>query len=738
MNKLLLSLLVAVFSISASSQTKTAAGPMRTAVSPTLPITRVILYSNGVAYFERRGIVSGNARIDLDFKQSQIDDVLKSLTVLDLGNGSIGGVSYNSKLPASARKAEIPFTVDALSNENKGLPEVLAQLQGTRVAVTAGGVTAAGSILTVERYDTPKQGDRPAMIDHRVVLASESGDITAVRLSEVRSIKILDESTRGDIGEFASASASARRRDAKTVSITANGDGMREIAVSYTVAAPIWKTTYRVVLDEAGRPFFQGWAIIDNTGDEDWQNVRLSLVSGAPISFIQNLQRPLFRDRPVVPIPDGLNLRPQIYDPEDGSGYGDGTGSGGGMGSGSGAGQGVTVSASAIESLPSQFSDANANYMVSTGLTGRSVSDALVSERSGITAEAEGAEVGDLFEYRIGKPISVQRNRSALIPIIQMQMEGERVSIFRAPAARPAADDDDEEDDEEDDDQASYRAATHRAMNGILLKNTSDMTFEGGPMTILDRDTYAGEALMERLRPKEQRLISFAADLGTLIRIEEGGGREPAKVVKVVDGMLQVHYFKTDKRTYKLANQTDRPKVVYIEHPVRKNWTLSESFAKPDYTTARFYRFRVELAPFASHEVTVGENLGMMDSYGLSTFSPKDLDIFVTGRYIDDSTRLRLGKLIDLRMRINDIDAKIAALDKESEAISTDQQRFRSNIEALAKTPDAKGLIARYIAKAGEQESRLEQIAAERRTLEAEKVKIERDLATEIKNFQIN
>ena len=737
MNKLLLSLLVAVCSISASSQTKTAAGPMRTAVSPTLPITRVILYSNGVAYFERRGIVSGNARIDLDFKQSQIDDVLKSLTVLDLGNGSIGGVSYNSKLPASARKAEIPFTVDALSNENKGLPEVLAQLQGTRVAVAAGGVTAAGSILTVERYDTPKQGDRPAMIDHRVVLASESGDITAVRLSEVRSIKILDESTRGDIGEFASASASARRRDAKTVSITANGDGMREIAVSYTVAAPIWKTTYRVVLDEAGRPFFQGWAIIDNTGDEDWQNVRLSLVSGAPISFIQNLQRPLFRDRPVVPIPDGLNLRPQIYDPEDGSGYGDGTGSGGGMGSGSGAGQGVTVSASAIESLPSQFSDANANYMVSTGLTGRSVSDALVSERSGITAEAEGAEVGDLFEYRIGKPISVQRNRSALIPIIQMQMEGERVSIFRAPAARRAADDDDEDDYEEDDDQASYRAATHRAMNGILLKNTSDMTFEGGPMTILDRDTYAGEALMERLRPKEQRLISFAADLGTLIRIEQNAEREPAKMIKAVGGVLQVHYFKTDKRTYRLSNQTDKPRRLYIEHPVRKDWVLSKTYAQPDYTTARFYRFVVDLPPRSTKDVVVGENLGMMDSYKLLSFSPKDLELFVSGSYLDENIRKRLARLIELRIKLNDLEVKRVQGEKEAETIAEDQERFRENIEALAKTPDAKRLIARYIAKAEAQEARLEEIAAARKAIDAESIGLQREVAAEIKNLEL-
>ncbi len=724
---LFLTLLVCSFPIAGQTGLKPAVG-----VS-TLPIRRVILYSNGIAYIERRGTVTDNAAIDLNFKQSQVDDVLKSMVVLDLGKGSIGSVSYNSSLPASARTAEIPFAIESRSSGG-GLAEVLQQLQGSRVAVVSTKGTFSGAILTVDKRDVPADKERPATVAYQLVLASENGDISAFDLSDIRSLRLVDETTRRNINEFSNATASARMRDAKTITISSVGTGTREIVVSYTIAAPIWKTTYRVVLGEDGKPFFQGWAIIDNTGDESWENVQLSLVSGAPVSFIQNLQRPLYRDRPIIPIADGLNLTPQIYDPEAGVGGGSGSGNGNGDGYGSGIGSG---SGSALQTAVTTgiVGDVNANFMMSSALVGTSVSDALVNQDGGVETAATGAEVGDLFEYKIDRPISVPRNRSALVPIVQTTMEGERVSIFRAPGGSSADSDDD--DDDEDEQTASVKA-NPRAMSGLLLKNVTPMTFEGGPMTILDRDTYAGEGLMERLKPKEQRLISFAADLGTLIRIEEGGGREPAKVVKVVDGMLQVHYFKTDKRTYKLANQTDRPKVVYIEHPVRKNWTLSESFAKPDYTTARFYRFRVELAPFASHEVTVGENLGMMDSYGLSTFSPKDLDIFVTGRYIDDSTRLRLGKLIDLRMRINDIDAKIAALDKESEAISTDQQRFRSNIEALAKTPDAKGLIARYIAKAGEQESRLEQIAAERRTLEAEKVKIERDLATEIKNFQIN
>ena len=198
-----------------------------------------------------------------------------------------------------------------------------------------------------------------------------------------------------------------------------------------------------------------------------------------------------------------------------------------------------------------------------------------------------------------------------------------------------------------------------------------------------------------------------------------------------------MHYFKTEKSLYKLSNQTDRTKVVYIEHPVRKDWVLSENYAKPDYTTARFYRFRVELKPFENREITVGENLGMMDKYGLSTLSPKDLDLFLAARVIDDATRAKMSKLIDLRMQINAIDAKLMSNEKETAEITKDQERFRENIESLAKTPDAKQLIVRYIAKANDQESRLEQITKDKQTLIADKDRLERELAVEIKNFEI-
>src|SRR5216684_5387708 len=129
----LLLIAVSLLSINSFAQTRRATrtlAPQTAATRPntqTLPIRRVILYSNGVAYIERRGPVSGHAEINLSFKQSQVDDVLKSLVVLDLGKGRVGAVSYNSSAPPSARLNEIPFSIEAGTDNDSagGLAAVL-------------------------------------------------------------------------------------------------------------------------------------------------------------------------------------------------------------------------------------------------------------------------------------------------------------------------------------------------------------------------------------------------------------------------------------------------------------------------------------------------------------------------------------------------------------------------------------------------------------------------------------
>jgi hypothetical protein len=691
------------------------------ALIQSLPIRRVILYSNGVAYIERRGLVSGHAEVSLSFKQSQVDDVLKSMVVLDLGKGRIGAVSYNSSAPSSARMADIPFSIEAGTEDDikGGLTGVLGQLQGAHVIVATATRTATGSILTVGERKSQIDGNKPPLVTHTLVISSESGELISFDLAEVRSVKLVDEGTRRDVSEFATAAASTRRRDAKTIVVTSDGAGSREMLVTYTIAAPIWKTTYRVVLDQSGKPFFQGWAIVDNVGDEDWNGVSLSLVSGTPISFIQPIQKPFYRYRPVVPMPDDLRLSPQVYEPSES----EDSGSGAGVsvppvrsGVATVMGRSPVIAQRQIVQLPMNATTNSVNNLAlatnSYALPpATSLSDAMTRSDSSVAAVATGSEVGDLFEYKIDQPITVPHDRSALIPIVQVRMDGERVSIYNEATRRD------------------------RPMGGMLLKNTTALTLEDGSMTVIDGDAYAGEALMERLKPAEQRLISFALDLGTLVTVLTKEDRDPTFLVRVVNGFFQAHYYQTTKKIYTVTNQTDKPRTVFIEHPVRPEWTLSADTQKPDGKSARYYRFRIPLEPHQTVELPVTERRALMDSYALADFNRPQLELIIARKYIDAQTQAALEKIIDIKARIAANEAHLQAINQEATEIGMDQQRLRENIKALTATAEARQLIARYVGKADTQESRLEQLEKDRRVATDERARLQSELEVAIRGL---
>ncbi|HSO73536.1 MAG TPA: hypothetical protein VLU47_01765 [Blastocatellia bacterium] len=676
------------------------------AAGQSLPLHRVILYSNGVAYFERRGTVSGHAEVNLPFKESQVNDVLKSMVVLDLGKGRIGAVSYNSSAPPSARLAEIPFSIEAGTDNDSagGLAAVLKQLQGARATVTTARGAVTGAILTVEERKFQIDANKPPVITHSLVISSDTGELSSFDLAEVRSVRLLDEGARHDVNEFANASALARRRDAKTITVTSDGEGSREMVVIYTVASPIWKTTYRVVMDAAGKPFFQGWAIVDNVSDEDWSAVSLSLVSGTPVSFIQPIQQPMYRYRPVIAIPSDLRLNPQVYEPSEGGAQIDAVG---------GVADGERKQSIDQLSLQGRRFNQPAKLKPSAPPSPE-IGVAIAGEDSGVEAAATGAEVGDLFEYRIDQPITVRRDSSALIPILQTRMEGERVSIYNESVRRD------------------------RPMGGMRLKNTSALTLEGGSLTVIDGDAYAGEALLDRLKPGEERFISFALDLGTLVTARSNADREPASQVRVINGVFEAHYYQTDKKTYTITNQTDKPRTLYIEHPIRTGWTLSSDSPKPVSKTASFYRFRVDLEPRKAIELLITENRELVDNYAVSNLTPSQLELFVSRRYIDEATRVALDKIIGIKSQIAAVDARLAGLDRETAEIASDQNRLRENIKVLNEKAEARQLVARYVAKAGEQETRLEQIISERKSAASERARLQTDLDTAIRALALD
>ena len=243
---------------------------------------------------------------------------------------------------------------------------------------------------------------------------------------------------------------------------------------------------------------------------------------------------------------------------------------------------------------------------------------------------------------------------------------------------------------------------------------------------------------MERLKPGEQRLISFALDLGTLVNASTKDNRAPAFMVRAINGVFQAHYYQTTRKVYTLTNQTDKPRVVFIEHPVRQDWTLTDDTTKPDGKTARYYRFRLPLGPHEKVELPVTERRALMDSYALTNFSRPDLELFIARNYIDAATRASLEKILDLKSRMTMTDSRIEAIDKEVTEIGEDQGRLRDNIKALTATAEARQLISRYVAKADTQETRLEQLSKDKKALQAERTGLQVELETMIRGLALD
>src|SRR5271168_2812538 len=277
-----------------------------------LPVRRVVLYKNGVGYFEHLGRVRGNQDVHIDFTSAQLNDVLKSLTVLDLAGGRITGVDYNSEAPLARRLATLRLAL----GEKPTMAEFLGALRGSRIEVRSGtGPALTGRLLSVERKTRTGAGPGWTVETDEISLITDSGEVRSVDLNSATSVRMVERDLQVEVSRYLGLIASSRDQDVRRITISTAGTGERNLYVSYISEVPIWKTTYRIVLPTKPekKPLLQGWAIVDNTVGEDWDNVELSLVAGAPHSFIQELSEPYYGRRPVVPLPESIQLSPQTH-----------------------------------------------------------------------------------------------------------------------------------------------------------------------------------------------------------------------------------------------------------------------------------------------------------------------------------------------------------------------------------------------------------------------------------------
>src|SRR6516165_8226025 len=286
------------------------AADLRPAVS--LPISQVILFNSGVGHFTRSGEVDGDARVDLTFPEQDINDLIKSMTLRDLSpNGRVAAVTYDSRDPIDRTLASFAINL----NNSPSVAQILTQARGEQVEVTLvntanqpGSLT--GKIIGVEQQAVPsKEGTVPVSV---LNLWCAEG-VRAVKLPEVQRLRFANPTLENEVRRALETLALIHDSQKKAVSLHFSGEGKRKVEVGYVIENPIWKTSYRLVLDKEGKPYLQGWAVVENPTDEDWHAVTMALVSGRPISFKMDLYNPLYVPRPTVEPELFASLRPPTY-----------------------------------------------------------------------------------------------------------------------------------------------------------------------------------------------------------------------------------------------------------------------------------------------------------------------------------------------------------------------------------------------------------------------------------------
>jgi hypothetical protein len=650
-----------------------------------LPLAQVVLFNTGVGYFQREGNVEGDARVDLVFPLSDVNDLLKSLTLED--GGKLGAVSYDSTEPVEHTLRS--FAMDLNGNPTFG--QILNQARGEKVEVTlegAGG--AAGSTVNGIIVGMEAQVEAAAKEVHHLNITSSEGmrRLPLARIARVRFLDPgLDEEFRRALA-LLSAGHSSRRR---SLSLHLKGEGKRDVKIGYVVESPIWKASYRLVLDgKGGKGRVTGWAVIENASDEDWKGVRMVLVSGRPITFEMDLSQPLYIPRPP--------LEPQVYaSPRppthtgvmpSGSQLGGGIQIGGapatnprreGVNLGvAGGGTGLLESGfqrgayfNRYQILPPAPDSRRLSYQELVARNqaqsqhreqarhrARQMGSLIAGRDESIEAIAVDADrIGESFRYSLDQKVNLPRKKSALLPVADSAVQLSRLSI--------------------------YNKAVHPRfpLLGVKLKNTSGLHLQQGPAAVFDAGFYVGDSRLPDLQPGQERLISYAMDLGLEVRDVQNSTTRRASL-SIVKGVVEEKTVTRITKTYRLNNRSKTDRDLVLEHPINRGWSLIRP-ARPEESNEELYRFAWKVPAGKTIEQAVVEEMTSSSSQDLLALDDEPLKQLILSPGLTKALKDALGKVVRDRRALGTVMQELVELRKHHQVLTAEQDKQRLHLEKL-------------------------------------------------------
>lgn len=665
-----------------TQQVKSAPAGKELREANTLPISRVILFSSGVGHFSRSAEIDGDTRVDLTFPEQDVNDLIKSMTLRDYSEkGRITAVTYDSHDPVERTLRSFAINL----NNNPSFGQILNQARGETVEVvltqnaTGQPGTVQGKVLGIE---VQKVQSKEGTVENEVLNLWCTEGMRAVKLSEVQRLRFTNPALENEMKRALETLALSHDSQKKAVSVHFSGEGKRKVEVGYVIENPIWKTSYRLVLDKEGKeaPYLQGWAVVENPTDEDWNSIQMALVSGRPISFQMNLYDPLYVKRPVVEPELFASLRPPTY-------------------------SGALAKKSKSEDQESkQEREELAERVLNTKRDRANPWNAEKAKQESVNWEegndffrtgpaskmrlglsvdtaATASALGDYFQYVIDQPVSLGRQKSALLPIVSKDVGGQRVSIY------------------------NFAVQAKHPLLGLKFKNTSGMHLAQGPITVFEGSVYAGDTRVLDLQPGEERLISYAIDLGTEVSAKNGTNTSKITKVRAVKGIVHTTTLLREERLYDISNRSDKDRVLLIEHPNRK----SQGFAfvgdnKPVEEAAEVYRFQMNVPAKKDLSYKVVEERSQGSSVQLTNNADDQIRYFLSLNEVSPALKAKLQEAMKQKAQWDGSRQEIGDVERRIKTISDDQTRIRQNLREVPKESEA---YKTYLQKFDEQEKEM-------------------------------
>lgn len=638
-----------------------------------LPLRQMVLYKHGVGFFVRQGAVTGE-EVTLSFKADEINDVLKSLAIFDQSGGQVRGVHYRTPMDRATRLASSSVHL----SDQSSLRDLIRDLRGRAATLnfeTRLGETVAISGRIIGLDEKPQQHNSAPYTTALISVLLEDHQVGVFELDALTGLHIQDGQAAHDLSYFLDTSMAEDERRTVTVRLS---EGEHNLMLHYVAPSPTWRVSYRIVAESEkgggrGKALLQGWGLFDNRLDEDLEEVQVTLVAGQPISFIYELyasripQRPRVQDQARI-APGPIEYQEALPDADE---------------------------AMVMGAMSDEFAE-------SVGLRSRVMKAAPAAParasfkmereqmQAAAPAQAVGQEAGEFFQYQVTTPVSVKRGESALVPIISTEVSYERELLYNG-AKLP-----------------------QHPVAALRFLNSSGLTLERGPVTLVEDGDYKGEAVVAFAKSGREVYLPYAVELSIKIT-EEQKNSSKTEGLNIKGAYVVFEQYLIHETNYTIENSSSKPQQILIEAARETGWDLFDTPA-PIAETATERRWRVTVQANSKMIFIRKDRRLNFFKEEIRNLDYQRLSEFLSQRWLDQATYQALQGLLQTVAQIEKLKQEGGKLQRERDERYKQQEQLRANLGALSGVGDEAALRGRILSQFEAAQNRLE--AIERRGAE--------------------